>query len=221
MNKSLGIVLAGIVVMALGIGGAWYFFAGQPLTKSTSETNTETPTESTTPTTDQVPQFVQSSPDLTALQAGGSSYLDPQGLYSFLYPNDYELDAQNVGMITRIVKRGETQRGQTEIYDGALVVFETVDLQGKSLEEYATNTLATLVDSGTSEVLKPLRPVKLGEFPGYTYETRGLGSQTSLVVQKDLSSPKAVHISFLVADPEQKNYQAEVDAVLSTFKLLK
>src|SRR5688572_7943238 len=56
------------------------------------------------------------------LEVGGSSYTDEKGIFSFLYPNDYVLDTQDPNHI-RIYKRNDTQRPQSEMSDGALIVF--------------------------------------------------------------------------------------------------
>lgn len=45
------------------------------------------------------------------IKMGGSSYRDPNGLYTFLYPADYKIDTENENTLTRIYKVGATQRG--------------------------------------------------------------------------------------------------------------
>lgn len=167
------------------------------------------------PTTE---QFITGSPDTNALLMGGSSYTHPQGLYTFLYPNDYVLDTQDSQYI-RVYKQGATQRGQTEMYDGVIVVFETIDLQGKSLEEVVDERIVAATADGTSEIVQPKKPTTLNTYSGFTYEIRGLGTSTHLILQKHALSTEAVDVTFLVADPEQVGYQDEVDAILSTLEL--
>lgn len=162
--------------------------------------------------------FVSSNPDVSTLRAGGSSYSDSKGLYTFLYPSEYSIDTQDTQYL-RLFKTGPTQKGQTEMYDGVIMVFETIELQGQSLESVVDTRIAGATADGTSEIIQPKRAVTLGSYPGFTYETRGLGSATVLVLQKDLQSTQAVGITMLIADPGQIGFQKEVDAILSTLEL--
>lgn len=166
-------------------------------------------------------QFIHTTPDIKDLQVGGSSYADPKGLYVFLYPADYAVDTQEEGKYTRILKKGATQKGQTELYDGVLVVFESVKLEGKSLSEWVDTRIKESSENGTVEITQAKKAMALNKYPGFTYEVRGLGSSTYLVLQKSPQSTEAVSITFLVADPENKDYQREVDAILSTLELRK
>jgi hypothetical protein len=163
---------------------------------------------------------VEESPEVTALRAGGSSYADPQGVFSILYPNDYTVDQPSAdNPYVRFSKRGEQQRPQSEMSNGVLVVIETIDLEGKTLEEYVDARISA--ESANSEVLKPKTTTSFKEYPGFTYEMRGLGSSTYLVLQKNAQSTHAISISYLVADPQESGYQAQVNAILSTLELLK
>ena len=168
-----------------------------------------------------VDQFIQSSPDTAVLQAGGSSYNDPQGVFGFLYPNEYAIDHQEGDKYTRISKKGATQKGQTEMYDGVIVVFERINLEGKTLNDWVDQHIQESTGNGMSELTQPKKTVTLNDYSGYTYEIRGLGTSTYLVLRKDPNSDFAVSVTSLVADPEQKNYQKEVDAILSTLELRK
>lgn len=155
-----------------------------------------------------------------SLRVGGSSYSDPAGLYTLLYPNDYQLDTSDPAH-PRIFKSGPSQRPQSEMSDGALVVFESVDLTGKTLEQVVDERIQALESNGVSEISSPKKAIVLNGYSGFTYEERGLGSATNIFIQKDPTSTEALLITYLVADPEGKNYQQEVDALLSTIELRK
>lgn len=166
-------------------------------------------------------EFIQADPaEVERLRIGGSSYLDSQGVYSFLYPNDYALDHQEGDKYIRISKRGATQRGQTEMYDGIIVVFERADLAGQGLAAWIDAEIQQVTANGTSQVLQPRKATTLNSYPGFTYQLSGLGDSTYLVLQKDAQSIQAVRVTFLVADPQNKNYQKEVAAILVSLKLL-
>ncbi len=154
------------------------------------------------------------------LGSSGSSYLDSKGVYSVLYPNDYVLDAQDLDHV-RIYKTGNTERPQSEMSDGALVVFESVDLQGKSLEVLVDTRIKEATADGTSEIIDAKKAIVMNTYTGFRYTLRGLGISQNIILQKDVSSPYALVITYAVSDPEKKGYQQEVDAVLSTLKLVK
>lgn len=80
--------------------------------------------------------------EVDKLNRGGSSYSDSKGVYSVLYPNDYTIDDMNGGEIVRIYKQGPTQTGQTEMYDGAIMNFQIVELRGQSLEEWVDTQIS-------------------------------------------------------------------------------
>lgn len=155
------------------------------------------------------------------LGAGGSTYLDPKGVFNLLYPDDFKIDQQGDGQYTRLTKIGGTQKGQTEMYDGILMVFEVIDLQNQTLEEWVDMTIKTSTQDGTMAVIEPKSPVTLNGYNGFTYTLRGLGASKYMVVQKNVDSKYAVSIVSAVDDPENLGYQAEVDSIFSHMSLLK
>lgn len=155
------------------------------------------------------------------LKQGGSSLSDPVGVYSLLYPADYRFDSENEGTAMRIYKQGPTQRGQTEMYDGALAVFERIELGSLTMNEWVDAQISQASTDGISELVEAKKPIKLNNYSGFSYAVRGLGVSTYWVIQKDASSPYAVRISTLVSDPENVGFQKEVDMILSTLELHK
>ncbi len=164
---------------------------------------------------------VQPTIDNNDLKQGGSSYTDPNNVYVFLYPSDYKLDTQNDGRYTRIYKTGPTQKGQTEIYDGVLLVFETITLNGATLQEWVDNSILSATKDGTSTVTVPAKGVTISSYSGFTYSMHGLGETKYYVLQKDSRSTNAVLIATLVSDPQNVGFQKDVDKILSTLEILK
>ncbi len=197
------------IVVLVFLAGAGFFF----LNRSTS------PAVSPTPSNNSV---LTPSPtiDNSDLMQGGSSFADPNGLFTILYPSDYTIDTQDK-IHPRIYKQGPTQKGQTEMYDGVIVVFENVDLKDQTLEEWVNAHIKSSTADGTTEVVEPHTVTSLNNNPGYTYKLRGLGESTNYVVQKDTNSKNAVLITTLVADPTSAGFQGQVDKILSTLKILK
>jgi hypothetical protein len=165
------------------------------------------------------PKSVVSESSSELLQ-GGSSYGDPNGIYSFLYPNGYAIDSQD-SLQVRVYKNGPTQKGQTEMYDGVIVNFGKVNLDGKSLNEWVNDSIKQATADGTSEVIEAKTSITFNKYPGFSYTLRGLGTSEYIVVQKDSNSDNAIVITYLVADPTNVGFQKQVDDILSTLQILK
>lgn len=217
MNRTVGVI--GLIAIAVFIAVIGYFIVKQ--TPSVISTPVVTPTITTNTTVTVTPTPQATSKGVADLRQGGSSYSDKQGVFVFLYPNDYTLDEQNNGKQVRIYKQGPTQKGQTEMYDGVIIVFETIDLKNATLEEWVDASIQSSTADSSFEVTSPKRSTTLNGYPGFTYAIRGLGESTYLVVQKDTSSRYAVSITSLVADPANQGFQSQMNDILSTVELLK
>lgn len=204
MNKRM----LGIAILLILAGVSLFFFSSQNKNKSSSPSPTS---QDGAPTT---------SISQVDLGSGGSSYLDENGAYSILYPSDYTLDTQDAVHI-RIYKRGEEERPQSEMSDGVLMVFESVNLSGKSLESLVDTRIKESTADGVTKVAGSKKAVTQNSYSGFYYTLTGPGSSQNLILQKDTSSTNAVVVTYSISDPEQKGYQAEVDAVLSSITLLK
>lgn len=200
------IIIGLILVAILTIGGGYLYF-------SRSQDSANNPNILSQDNTDPTPSSVP-------LGASGNSFMDPKGVFTILYPADYEIDTSDPEH-PRIFKRGETQRPQTELYDGALIVFESVDLGNQTLSSWIDARIKDATDNGMQELTKPKTPTNFNNYPGYSYTLRGLGETTHTIIQKDTNSKNAVIISTLVADPENKGYQEEVNGTLNSITLLK
>lgn len=213
MSKAVLAVI--VIVLIVGAGGLAFMF------RQGNVINAPVPSADTNSLALPNPSGENDASSTADLQAGGSSYLDPKGVFSFLYPNDYRLDHEGGGQYTRISKLGPTQRGQTEMYDGVLVVFESVDLGGKPLEQWVDESIKTSTADGTSEVIQAKSPVTVNNYKGFTYTLRGLGESKYLVLQKDSQSDFAVSIVSAVYDPSNQGFQSQVSGILNTLQILK
>lgn len=201
-----------LIVIALGLGGFYLFNQKSASQNLTYEISSPLPSPiekaSTIPT------------DNSNLLAGGSSYLDKEGIYNFLYPNDYKLDDKDSRHI-RVYKNGPTQKGQTEMYDGVIVNFEGIELENKSLSLWVDDYIKTATADETSKITEPKKEFSVNNYPGFEFKIRGLGEAQYYVLQKDTNSQNAVLITTLVADPTNAGFQKQVDDILKTLQLLK
>lgn len=154
------------------------------------------------------------------LGSGGSSYSDKNNIFTLLYPNDYIIDTDDPLHI-RIFKRAPTQRPQSEISDGALMVLESIDLKGSSLESWVDERIKQSIADGTSEITEAKKSVTQNGYPGFHYAIRGLGISQNLILQKDKNSKYGVMITYFVSDPKNIGYQKEIDAILASLNFLK
>lgn len=203
--------LAIIVPILLVIAMVSYIFLSSKKSSVTQTTPTSSQSEPT--------KTIQPTANVQTIQSGGSSFTDSQNVFSILYPADYKLDTTDP-IHPRIYKTGATQKGQTEMYDGVVVVFETIQLNGKPLSTWVDEQIKTLAADGVSQLVSPKQALTVKTYPGFTYELRGLGDAKTYVLQKNTSSKYAVVITAMVADPEQVGYQKDVDTILSTLQIL-
>lgn len=211
--RALSKILLGILIIIF-LGAVGFIVSTQRQTTIPGITTTAAPTPQPT-------QELADSQQADTLLAGGSSYHDPEGIFTFLYPNDWKIDQQNNETITRVYQQGPTQQGQTEMYDGVIVTFEKIPLNGKTLSSWLDTEIKNMTADGTSQITEPKKPITVNGFPGYSYSARGLGEFTFLVIQKNSESPTAIRISTLVADPKNIGFQSQVDAILQTLQLQK
>jgi len=155
-----------------------------------------------------------------ALKKGGLSYSDKKGIFTFLYPLGYTIDEMNGGEFIRIYKKGDTQTGQTEMYDGAIVTFQPLQFTG-SLESYVDSQIEMATKDQMGELLTGKKAVSVNGYSGFTYTIRSLGESTHYVLHKDNNSQYGVDITYLVADPQKVGFQKEVDSIISSIKFLK
>jgi len=157
---------------------------------------------------------------VSALERGGSSFSDPDASFSILYPGEYKQDTQGENQY-RIYKQGPTQTGQTEMYDGVIINFETIDLEGQALSKWVDERISLSTQDGTSSLIEAKKEIKVNDYPGYSYTMRGLGAFEILVIQKNMNSNFAVGITSLIADPGNLGFEQEFANILSTITLLK
>lgn len=200
-----------IIIVGLSIAGVYAYNKN-----STNPTTANKPSAS--PDTTITPTNTVGS---TKLKIGGNSFKDPKGVFVFLYPNDYKIDTQGDGQYTRITKIGATQKGQTELYDGVIVVFESLELKGQTLEQIVDTNIENSTKDGLVKVISPKNAITQNGYPGFTYTTEGLGSATYYFLQKDPNSPYAMSVTSAVFDPEKVGYEKELDDILSTIELQK
>ncbi len=203
-----------IVILLVIIAGGYFIYdkSIRPNLPVSVVTNSPTISPESGPVVDEA--------QVEALKKGGLSYSDKKGIFTFLYPLGYTIDEMNGGEYIRIFKKGDTQTGQTEMYDGAIVTFQPLQFTG-SLESYVDSQIELATKDQMGELLTGKKAVIVNGYPGFTYTIRTLGASTYYVLRKDAKSQYGVSISYLVADPQNVGFQKEVDGVISSIEFLK
>lgn len=215
MSK-VGAIIIPLVLIVI-TGAAIYYFVNQPVLNGENSSSPSPISESARDGASNLPSGDSSAS--SALMAGGSSYLHPNGSFSFLYPNDYQIG--NEGTFVRIYKNGPSQKGQTEMYDGVLMLFEPINLQGKSLSEWVDQSIEASTMDSMSKVTKVKAATKVKNYSGYTYSLEGLGESNHVVLQKDNNSGTGVHIIYSTYDPTGVGFDAQVESIIKTLEILK
>ncbi len=136
--------------------------------------------------------------------------------YSFSYPPDFtirEVDGSSV-----VSKLGPTQKLGTEMYDGVMVQFRAVDLEGQPLADFVEAQIAADKNNGISTVVDAKQPITIKGYTGFSYVVEGMGTFTQNYIQAE-GSNQALEVIYLVADPSQQNFQSSVDQILNTIQL--
>lgn len=215
MGKA-GAVLVPLILIVL-FGAAIYYFVNQPVLNGESSPSSSPATSGMMDDTSSVPSG-ESSTSAASLQ-GGSSYLHPNGNFSFLYPNDYQIGDE--GTFVRIYKNGPSQKGQTEMYDGVLMLFEPIDLQGKTLSTWVDQNIDASTMDSMSKVTKSKAAARVKNYSGYSYTIEGLGESNHVVLQKDDNSGTGVHVIYSTYDPTGVGFDDQVKSIIATLEILK
>jgi hypothetical protein len=159
-----------------------------------------TPTDSPTTTPSETANWLQ--------------YSHPQLEFSFQYPPEATLEERENGLT--LFRWGPTQREGTEVYDGYVLNFNTVETE-EELNIYAQEQLDQSAQDPISEITQSLTQTTLGGQTAYTYSIRGLG-EFQMIMVKHPTQPMIINISDLTADPGNLGFAQTVSQILSSFK---
>jgi len=98
-------------------------------------------------------------------------------------------------------------------------VFEKGALQDQTLEEFVDLRIQEMMSVGDSTLVQPKKKITLNSNTGFTYESDGFGSATHLIIQKNKDTKTVLIIDYFAHDVQDRGYQKEVDAILSSIVL--
>jgi hypothetical protein len=137
----------------------------------------------------------------------------PEGGMSLWYPGEMVRD-EAAGGGARLRLMGETQTEGTELFDGIMVVIETGTYEGESFAGFVRDEYDIAIDDPATRVRGDLGEVNVSGRTGYRYVSEGLGTFTHIWVP--LGQNRFGQITYMVADPEGRDYQGMVEAMLAS-----
>ncbi len=203
-------ILAGVLGILVLVGAAFgaYKFSqkqGQPTPQPTlSPAITPLLTPTVEPTSTPTPEPT----------ADWKTHTDTECGFSIKHPEELTVDESRE--CVHFSLWGPTQKAETEFYDGISLLFGTGNLGGKTLKDLVDEKADESEVVG--EILISPTEATIAGMSGFTYKSRGLGEFTCSYV-----SPKpGIYLEVIDAtvDPAGKGFQATVDLMLSTLKLL-
>ena len=209
-NSSL-LILFGILLIILSVFSTFLFIQNQKLKKSVVNA-TPTPLTTTTPT------------PTTDPKSDWKTYSDPNGLYEFKYPQDFEESAYIEGVYegVSVLYQGPDQgRKESMLADGLIVKTLVIHDTKLTAQEYATQMRSkelNVPEGDTQPKVSDIQAKTLAGKTTYFYSTDGLGN--SKVYWMDING-QLLEIIVIYAGTEDKvsEYLQKADEILATFKV--
>lgn len=156
------------------------------------------------------------APIQPAAPLGWKQYESPRYGFLIYHPPDVEvIDRGTEGI--HFLKKGPTQAGETELYDG-LAVFISAGTQTGGLESIAKQEHTKLENEPTTSEISAVIPRKVGDITGYEFTIRSVGERTYLFLPKENGYFKVVDST---ADPTGAGFKETADTMLTTLHEVK
>lgn len=138
--------------------------------------------------------------------------------FSFNYPEEI-IPYQAQDGTVHLQYREKLSPGEPDGYElapGYLIDFLMVDLKNNNLKSLVEDRMREITTQMGGTILKPLTIIQIGPYSGFTFSSVIQVGTTSIYLQNKNNS--YVHIYYAINDKNNKNYQAVIDKILSTFK---
>lgn len=165
-------------------------------------------------------QAPASSPTPEAkIPPGWLTYNDTSSGVSFAYPPDWQLnpDSHNFeeGDVISVWIWGDTQKEQTELYDGASLSVGKPVTTDLTLEEWVAEFIKSSSENSTSES-DISENITLGSNQALETTICGLGCFT---YRFTLLNNQIYEVNYMAEGPKKTTYLSQIDQILSSFKI--
>lgn len=134
-------------------------------------------------------------------------------VYSVNYPQNSRVEELQDYLV--ISEWGQTQKAQTELYDGYSVRIRLLKFTNQSLSSYVQSQ----IDQNQIETItKNPKNIVINSYQGIEYSSVGLGEHRYILIQDNKTPSKVAEITITVSGPTKTDYENRIDQILSTFK---
>jgi len=201
-SSVLILVISALMLLVLG-AGIWYYFEFR------SSQNDEATTEAPVPTS----PTSTPSPAINIPQ-GWIQYSTPSSNLTFYYPQDAEVTENIEGINVTIL--GPTQTEGTELHDGLSLNLSTSPLNGRTLEEVATERRQESANEPVVENVTEVEQIQYANKQGYSYTVSSLGTRD--VMFFPLSNDLYLQVINGTVDPTNAGFHETAEQIVSTIK---
>ena len=135
--------------------------------------------------------------------------------FSVVHPKNVPVSFYEDGSIGFLIE-GPTQEADTEFYDGMVVVFQKMPLEGKTLAVIVEENRAIYIDiQGVDAGVSPIKKVSIGGVEGLSFS-----EQTGEYIFLPVSTDSYLSIANLTSDPGGLGYEDIAKKIIESVKIL-
>jgi len=135
--------------------------------------------------------------------------------FSVEHPKNVPVNFYEDGSIGFLIK-GPTQETETEFYDGMVVVFQKMPLEGKTLAVIVEENRSIYIDiQGAEANVSPIKNVNVGGVEGLNFS-----EQTGEYIFLPVSTDSYLSIANLTSDPGELGYEKIAKKIVESVKIL-
>jgi len=135
--------------------------------------------------------------------------------FSVVHPKNVPVSFYEDGSIGFLIE-GPTQQTKTEFYDGMVVVFQKMPLEGKTLAVIVEENRAIYIDiQGVDAGVSPIKKVSIGGVEGLSFS-----EQTGEYIFLPVSTDSYLSIANLTSDPGGLGYEDIAKKIIESVKIL-
>ncbi len=135
--------------------------------------------------------------------------------FSVEHPKSVPVSFYEDGSIGFLIE-GPTQEADTEFYDGMVVMFQKMPLEGKTLAAIVEENRAIYIDiQGADAQVSSIKNVKVGEVTGLSFS-----EQNGEYIFLPISTDSYLSIANLTSDPGELGYEEIAKKIVESVKIL-
>jgi len=135
--------------------------------------------------------------------------------FSVVHPKNVPVSFYEDGSIGFLIE-GPTQEADTEFYDGMVVVFQKMPLEGKTLAVIVEENRSIYIDvQGAEAQVSPVKKISVAGVEGLSFS-----EQTGEYIFLPVSTDSYLSIANLTSDPGELGYEEIAKKIVDSIKIL-